>query len=56
VRRGGGRSRHPFATQAHEIIDGNKIIMATESTEEHGKIKSITMLGAGEFKSFAGAH
>ena len=30
-----------FATEIHGRKDENKILMATESTEEHGKIKSI---------------
>jgi hypothetical protein len=29
-------------TEIHGIKDENKILMATESTKEHGKIKSIT--------------
>ena len=37
------RHQKSFATEAHgkqRIKDENKILMATESTEEHGKIKS----------------
>ena len=36
-----GISKHIFATEAHGRKDENKIVMATESTEEHEKIKAI---------------
>ena len=42
-------------TEMHGRKDDNKIVMATESTEEHGKIRSIIKLVMIEFRRKEGS-